>query len=109
MNLATTTQAGYPFLDAEQAHSLVFLEIETSAVVLDRQRQASGFLLHANSNRLGLRMTRAIVQGLLHDTIDASLIGVGIVIRKAFGGDADIHGGPFGHFARLPAERRHQT
>src|SRR5579863_4681641 len=69
VNGAGASQASHALLDSEQTQTFGLLDIETLPVILNDQQQALGFLLDPDAHRGGLRMTGAIMQRFLDDTV----------------------------------------
>src|SRR5215471_17448803 len=80
MDMALTTQLRHPLMDSEQSESFHLLDVEALAVILNGKSQAARILLHADPDGAGARMTRAVVERLLHDAIDTGLVFVGQVV-----------------------------
>ena len=102
-------QVADSLFDAQQPHAALAACVESAAVVVDREPQAVRLLPHRNFHVLRAGVLPAVVQGFLHDAIDAGLV----LFRKLFGNPIGRNLHPqataLGNLARLPFERRDQA
>src|SRR5579859_6111922 len=92
VNAGHASQPCYALLDSQQAGSLHMPDIKALSVVLDDQRQAAGYLLHADANSARLGMPFAIMQCFLHYPIHTGLVFIRQIVGIEIGRDAHIHG-----------------
>ncbi len=68
-----------------------------------------GFLMDTDAHRCCVGMARAVVQRLLDNPVDASLVFVGKIVGIEFRGYAHVHRRTLGNLARLPLQRGDQA
>jgi hypothetical protein len=61
MHFTSAPQASHTLFDSEQPESFGLVDIEPAAVILDRKRYATRFLLDSDANGGGLRVARTVV------------------------------------------------
>src|ERR1700722_3512145 len=91
--------------EAEPAHAP---RVETVSVILDREQNFVRFLPYRYPNAPGLRMSRAVVQSLLHYAIDTRSQLIRQLARRLFRRHVNAQSGAVRNLARLPFERRDQ-
>ena len=97
-----------PLFHAEDAQTPRTLRIEAAPVVKDAQQNLPGFAADSHLDGVGLGVARAVVERLLHHSIDTRLV----FLRKLTGEFAlqlHMHAGTLGCFAGLPIERGDQA
>src|SRR5271156_2667525 len=70
-------QPPYPLLHAEQPEAADESRVETYAIVAHLEAHALALALHRDFHRSRIGVARRITHGLLHHTVDASLVLVG--------------------------------
>ena len=103
------SQAFHAFFHTEQSHSFLLTRVKADAVILDGHRHALRILADDNSNLGRPRMFGAIVQRLLHETVQAGPMRVGQITGDFAGHHFDRKASPPHDFASLPSQRGNQT
>src|ERR1035441_3694934 len=80
-------ERAHALLHSDQAHTPLLWWIKPSAVVLYRQQQTGLLLGNRNSHVPCVRVLDAVVQRLLHDSIDARLVVFREFVGHVLGGD----------------------
>ena len=75
----------YSLFHANQSHSTGLGGIKSFTLILNREEQPIGFLLHHNANGLRLGVAGSIVQGFLDHSVYASLVFFGQFVGNVIG------------------------
>src|SRR5262249_4811518 len=104
MDIELASQMRDSLFDSKQSEALRLLYLESLTVIADRQTELLRFPPDMDADSGGVRMAGTIMQGLLHDAVNASLVFIREIVGSKLGRDGHIHARLSGNFAGLPPQ-----